>query len=96
MICEMLEVLNVEKEMEGKDLDDAAEEVVVSGDPLPLANVDGNVLSKVSCCCCCCCCYGGRMRPQIMKTWDQSFATVLFKHYVSSLTVDLKVRFSTT
>jgi diketogulonate reductase-like aldo/keto reductase len=27
----------------------------------------------------------GRMRPQILKTWDQSFATVLFKHYVSPL-----------
>ncbi len=25
------------------------------------------------------------VRPQILKTWDQSFATVLFKHYVSTL-----------
>jgi hypothetical protein len=32
-----------------------------------------------------CCCYGVRMRPQILKTWDQSFVTVLFKHYVSSV-----------
>ncbi len=23
------------------------------------------------------------MRPQILMTWDQSFMTVLFKHYVS-------------
>jgi hypothetical protein len=34
-----------------------------------------------------CCCYRGRMRPQILKTWDQSFTTVLFKHYVSPLSV---------
>ncbi len=27
------------------------------------------------------------MRPQILKTWDQSFATVLFKHYISPLSV---------
>jgi hypothetical protein len=33
----------------------------------------------------CCCCYGRRMRPQILKTWDQSVATVLFKHYISPL-----------
>jgi hypothetical protein len=32
---------------------------------------------------CCCCCYGRRMRSQILKTWDQSFGTVLFKHSVS-------------
>jgi hypothetical protein len=31
------------------------------------------------------------MRPQILKTWDQSFATVLFKHYVSPLSVSMTV-----
>jgi hypothetical protein len=32
------------------------------------------------------------MRPQILKTWDQSFAIVLFKHYVSPLIQTFTVR----